>query len=228
MRPNLNLHLEARTIQSLAVEKLRGLIVSGEFSPGMKLVEADLCQMLGISRPSLREALRTLESERLVTIVPNRGPHISVLTWEEARQIYHVRSLLEGDAARTAAVNASKQDIAMMEKALHDFDSCLKTDDRRSEVETTQRFYEALLASSGNKIIEEILMTLLARISILRAHSMSAPGRATKSSAEMWAILEAIKRRDPAEAQAAAIQHVMNACASAKSVFTDSHRSKTA
>lgn len=219
MRQVASLLLEPRTIQSLAVERLRSLIVTGDFAPGAKLVEADLCQLLGISRPSLREALRTLEGERLVTIVPNRGPHVSMLTWEEAEQIYQVRCVLEGEAARVAAERASARDIAVMESALVDFDASLAKDDRENEVEATRRFYEGLLAAAGNKIVEEILMSLLARISMLRARSMSAPGRAVKSSAEMWKILKFVKAKDPQAARAAAAKHVQEACSSAKTVF---------
>src|SRR3712207_5371423 len=82
------------------VEKLREAIVAGVFEPGARLVEAHLCDVFGVSRPVIREALRSLEAERLVAIIPNRGPLVRVLTWPEAAEIYQVRSLLEGEAAR--------------------------------------------------------------------------------------------------------------------------------
>ena len=84
----MDLRVSPRTVQQETVEKLRVAILAGMFQPGARLVEAELCKMLGISRPSVREALRSLEAQRLVAIVPNRGPQIPIITWEEAEQIY--------------------------------------------------------------------------------------------------------------------------------------------
>src|SRR5512138_1076944 len=95
----MDLEVFPRTVRQEAVEKLRAAILAGRFQPGDRLVEADLCKVLGVSRPSLREALRSLEAERLIAIVPNRGPQIPIVSWTEAEEIYHVRALLEGEAA---------------------------------------------------------------------------------------------------------------------------------
>ncbi|MEO2038889.1 MAG: GntR family transcriptional regulator, partial [Martelella sp.] len=91
MPPDLNLRVLPRTVQQETVEKLRLAIFSGVFEPGSRLIESQLCVQLGISRPSLREALRSLAAERLIDIVPNRGPSIPTLTWEEVTAIYEVR-----------------------------------------------------------------------------------------------------------------------------------------
>ena len=88
---NHNLRISPKTVQQQIVEKLRGAIIEGVFKPGDRLIEADLCEMLGVSRPSIREALRSLEAERLIDIIPNRGPQIPILTWEQATEIYQVR-----------------------------------------------------------------------------------------------------------------------------------------
>ncbi len=89
-----------QSVQGQAVSKLRDAIVTGIFRPGDRLVESDLCTRLGISRPSVREALRSLEAERLVVIVPNRGPMIPILTVDMARQIYDVRACSKGKPRR--------------------------------------------------------------------------------------------------------------------------------
>ena len=99
----IDLRVLPKTVQQITVEKLRGAILSGMFKPGERLLEAQLCEMLGVSRPSVREALRSLEAERLVTLVPNKGPHIPIVTWEQATEIYQVRALLESEAAARAA-----------------------------------------------------------------------------------------------------------------------------
>src|SRR5690348_15248882 len=95
----MDLKVSPVSVQQQAASKLRAAILAGVFQPGDRLVEADLCERLGVSRPSVREALRSLEAEKLVAIVPNRGPLVPLITWEQAKEIYQVRVLLEGEAA---------------------------------------------------------------------------------------------------------------------------------
>lgn len=215
----MNLKVSPRTVQGLAVEKLRSAILAGMFKPGDRLIEANLCELLGVSRPSVREALRSLEAERLVSIIPNRGPHIPILTWQEAQEIYQVRSLLEGEAAAASAVNAKPTDHQKMRLALEIFGKAARRGEKELQVTSTAELYDVILGTCGNRIIEETLRGLHARISFLRERSMSQPGRAKFSLKEMSSICEAIERRDSDAARAAAIHHVERACAAAREAF---------
>ena len=223
----MDLKVSTQTVQGQAVRNLREAIISGMFRPGDRLVEADMCARLGVSRPSLREALRSLEAERLVVIVPNKGPYIPILTLEEAQEIYDVRALLEGEAAALFAHRAAKEAIAIMKGALTAFDQAAKQADLSGEVETTRQFYEQILSGCGNRIIQEMLSTLTARITFLRSKSMSQPGRAQKSSREMNAILKAIIAHDSEAARAAAISHVRLACKAATEVLLADEEKKS-
>lgn len=214
-----DLQILPKTVQKQTVERLRTAILEGLFKPGERLVEAEMATLLGISRPSLREALRSLEGERLVTIVPNRGPHISVVTWDEAEQIYQVRMLLEGEAAALSAARASPEHAERMRKALDHFSSASLASDRRGLVTATTTFYGVLLESCGNQIIEEIQKGLLARVNFLRNQSMSHPSRPIESLREMTAIYDAIVRHDAASAREAAIHHVQRASNAAKAAY---------
>jgi DNA-binding GntR family transcriptional regulator len=167
-----------------------------------------MCNSLGISRPSLREALRSLEAEKLIEITPNRGPQVATLTWSDAKAIYDVRGLLEGEAAALAAEGSSDKDVAIMSSSLAAFARAAKKSDHEGQLEATAKFYDTLLQSAGNKVIAEILSQLSARITWLRRRSMSLPGRALQSAGEMGAILEAIERRDAKSARATAKRHV--------------------
>ena len=91
------------TVRSMVAQKLREAIMSGTFKPGQRLVERELCEMTGVSRPSIREALRLLEADGLVTTVAHRGPVVSTISLEEAKQIYAARAVLEGFAGREFA-----------------------------------------------------------------------------------------------------------------------------
>jgi len=216
-----NLRISPKTVQQQIVEKLRGAISEGVFKPGDRLVEADLCEMLGVSRPSIREALRSLEAERLVEIIPNRGPQIPVLTWEHASEIYQMRALLEGEASYIAAKKATPDDLKLMRASLAAFGKAVRARDMKAEVAFTTEFYGHLLRICGNRIIEETLAGLLARINFLRGRSMSQPGRAKFSLQEMKAIFEAVEAGNGNAARSAAIRHVENAHRSANAAYEE-------
>jgi DNA-binding GntR family transcriptional regulator len=207
----MDLRIAPLGVQTQAVDRLREAIVSGHFLPGQRLVETDLCRALGISRGSVREALRRLEGERLVVITPNRGPSVTELSWEEAAQIYDVRALLEGEAAALAAQHATEEQRVAMRAALAEFDAAVSAEDAPGRVVSTARFYAAMLSACGNAVIEELLRGLHARINLLRSRSMSRQGRAAHSAREMRAILKGIQDRSPEAARKAAVLHVQAA-----------------
>src|SRR5258708_19994653 len=91
------------TVRSMGTQKLGEGIMSGTVKPGQRLVERELCEMTGVSRPSIREALRLLEADGLVNNVPHRGPVVSTISLEEAKQLYAARAVLEGFAGRECA-----------------------------------------------------------------------------------------------------------------------------
>lgn len=216
---NTDLRVSPKTVQQSAVEKLKDAIMSGVFKPGDRLIESTLCVSLGISRPSLREALRSLEAERLIEIVPNRGPQVPMLSWKAAEEIYDVRALLEGEAASRCATTISTQEIAALSLALNAFRKATKTKDPAGRVRATADFYRIILRSCGNEIIEQLLESLLARINFLRARSMSLSGRAERSYEELNSLFLAIKQGDADKARKMAIAHVTHARDAAKRSF---------
>ena len=92
---DLNVAREAASLRCLVENRLRAAIGNGTFKPGQRLIERELCEQTGVGRTSIREALRQLEAEGLVTTIPHRGPVVSTITVEEARQLYELRALLE-------------------------------------------------------------------------------------------------------------------------------------
>ena len=215
----MDLRIKPQTIQSQTVEKLREAIVGGMFKPGQKLVEATLCEQTGVSRSSLREALRQLEAEKLIRLIPNKGPFVADIDRAEAEQIYHVRAMLEGEACYLYASRADPGGIRAMRAALDDFDRAVKTGDAVERLASTARFYDVILASCGNRVIAELLQGLLARINFLRARSMATSGRARRSAVELRQILVAFEAGDARSARAAAVAHVGHACDAARESF---------
>jgi DNA-binding GntR family transcriptional regulator len=215
----MELRVSIQTVRQQAVEKLRAAILAGIFKPGDRLVEADLCARVGVSRPSLREALRSLEAEGLVIIIPNRGPQIPVLTWEQAEEIYQVRALLEGEAAALCARRAAREHHEGMRAALAAFEKAVRNNDGAGRLSSTADFYRIMQQGGGNSLIEDLLQRLMARINFLRAQSMSRAGRAKFSLREMRAIFQAVVRGDSRSARKAAEIHVQNASAAARATF---------
>jgi GntR family transcriptional regulator, trigonelline degradation regulator len=206
-------------VRDLAADTLRRAILTGALKPGERLVEAVLTKRMGISRPSIREALSQLAAEKLVTIVANKGPSVAIVTWAEALDIYNVRSLLEGEAAFLFASRATKADLALMSQALLEFQRAMKRNDAPQLVASTAEFYALIMEGCGNRIITEMLQGLNARVAVLRARSMSRPGRAKFSLSEMTALLDALKRGDAKGARVAAQTHVRAAATAARESF---------
>jgi DNA-binding GntR family transcriptional regulator len=208
-------------VRSQVISSLRDAILQGRFLPGQKLVEADLCELMGVSRPSVREALRQLEAEKLVVITPFRGPAVARIDWDEASQIYEVRALLEGQAAYLFAQRVTDADLESMEASLRTFQAAARRGDEAGRLLSTEEFYGVMLDKCGNKVIRDLLAGLHARINFLRARSMSRAGRAKQSGAEMQRIYEALHARSPKKAQQACTDHVRLACEAAKASFAD-------
>lgn len=189
--------------------RLRSAITQGRFQTGERLIERELCEMLGVSRPSLREALRQLEAEELVTLVPNRGPIVSEVSIAEAREIYEVRAMLEGLAARLFVRRAGKSDIAALRKALQELKKAASGQSGEPLLDLKNSFYEVLLAGCGNRVMRRVLTHMHNRIRLLRATTLA--GRTKAALAEVGKIVEAIERGDEAAAGAASIDHIERA-----------------
>jgi DNA-binding GntR family transcriptional regulator len=177
-----------------------------------------------VSRPSVREALRQLEAERLVVITPFKGPAVARIDWAEAEQIYEVRALLEGQGAYLFAARASKEQVTAMRSALKRFEDAVRKNDAERRLLHTDEFYNVMLKGCGNIVIEDLLTGLHARISFLRARSMSQQGRSSESAGELRRILNAIAAGDAEMARAACIEHVRRAANAAKASFAGAPR----
>ncbi len=215
----MELKISPRSVQQETVRMMREAIISGHFKPGEKLVEAKLCSQLGVSRTSVREALRVLAAEKLVTIVPNKGPSVAEVSWQEAESIYHLRALLEGEVAALAASRIEAADLQRMRDALDAFAIAVEDQDWVARLSATGDFYEVIIQRCGNAVMGDVLHGLLTRINFLRAKTMASPGRAKHSVRELRRIYEAIEKGDARGARAAAVAHVQAAEAEARDVY---------
>jgi DNA-binding GntR family transcriptional regulator len=201
------------TLRQQVLEVLRDAILNFQFKPGDRLIERELCEMTGVSRTSVREALRHLESEGLVQNLPNRGPIVATLTLDEAREIYEVRRALEGLAARLFAERAGAEQHAALDAVMAALERAFATNDTRAIVKATAQFYDVVLGGCGNEVVRRLISSLHARVTYLRATSVSQPGRAPDSLAEMHRLVAALKSGDADKAQAVCVEHIDRAAA---------------
>jgi GntR family transcriptional regulator, trigonelline degradation regulator len=205
----------AAPLREQVSDLLRKEIVEMRLRPGQRLVERELIERIGVSRTTIREAIRHLAAEGLVTTIPQKGAIVASPSWKEAAEVYEVRALLEGAAAREFAERASENQLKALHRALRLVER--RAEDPRGLLHAKGHFYEVFFDGSGNATIRQIIEGLQARVAVLRAASLQVDGRAAQSVVEIRAIVEAIERRDPAAASDAAAFHVRQA---ARAAFT--------
>jgi DNA-binding GntR family transcriptional regulator len=205
----------AAPVRAQAVEAIRSEIISGELAPGQKLVERELCERLGVSRNTLREACRQLEAEGFLVIPPHRGPTVARLSDREALAVYEVREALECFAVRLFVERATDDLMALLKDTVRKLESAHRSKDVSRMLETKNRFYEVLYSGADNHVLYEQARLLNGRLAQLRARSLSHGGRPLVSIKEIKGVLAKIVERDADEASALWRRHIRNAAATA-------------
>lgn len=216
------------TLREIVQEKMREAIISGLFSPGERLVERPLCDQLGVSRTVIRETIRYLEAEGLVEILPNRGPIVAPLSWDDARQIYEIRRMLETAAAMACARSPSqqfKQDLQAALMALKQAFAQTGADAVPGALfKASTRFYQVMFEAAGHHIAWEVVNRLNGRISRLRAMTLSETDRAQPGLSHMQAIYDAILQGDAEAARRAVETHLADAAAVAERLLSSEEK----
>lgn len=208
---DLQIAKQPATLRLVVEDRLRAAISAGDFKPGQRLIERELCELTGVGRTSIREALRQLEAEGLITNIPHRGPSVSTITVEEARQLYALRALLEGYAGRCCAELRVAEKSDALAKAVAVFERAARSGNQQQLIQAKSHFYDVLMEGSGNVFIKQVLTTLHNRITLLRITSMTQPGRLKKSITEIRTILATIQAGDSVGAERACHEHVKKA-----------------
>ncbi|WP_432839738.1 GntR family transcriptional regulator [Dactylosporangium sp. CA-092794] len=196
-------------IRSQVVDNLRQAILDRRLAPGKRLIERELVELTGVSRTSVREALRELAAEGLVTAIPNKGTVVTSVSAEEARQLYQVRSVLEALAGRLFVQHASATQRRALVKALERIERL--TVKGAPVLAAKDAFYEVLFEGGGNDALRSVVAGLHARVSVLRSLSLSVPGRTENSTKELRAIVDAVLAGDADAAGEACARHVEEA-----------------
>lgn len=193
-----------------AYRRLLDEIQSGTLAPGARLRETDLADRLGISRTPVREAIRQLEADGLVTHLPRQGATIRRLDHAEVVELYEMRAVLEGTAARLAARAASDIELAELAALNADLAGAPAGPQAR---EVNRQFHRMLLDAARNRFLVKSMSALQKALLILGPTTLSDPTRAALAVDEHAAVLAALQSRDGAGAESAMRAHVNAALA---------------
>ncbi len=208
MSTTIEIERMAAPLRKRVLDALRVAIVSGQLQPGARLTERELIAMTSVSRTVIREALRQLETEGLVDMVPNKGPVVRALTAEEARDLYRIRAVLEGLAARLFVENANAEETKSLGSSLQAVRKAYKNGQAEDVLKSKNKFYEILNAGARSDTLGTMLSTLHGRIWRWRAlglkHPQRSKSRSQQSLSNLEEIVRSIKAGDADKAEAIA------------------------
>ncbi|HXF82574.1 MAG TPA: GntR family transcriptional regulator, partial [bacterium] len=210
--------------RELVFRKLREAILIGRFQPGQRLRERELVSRLGVSRTPIREALRKLELEGLITTVPYKGPTVTRPTLDGARQLYETRAALEGQATALFTARATEAAVERLRAQIAEAERALARRQPAAVLSANNAFHDEIAAGCGNALLQTLIANLRDRIVLLRVESLSYPGRRSRSIAEHKTIVRLIERGDAAGARAAVEEHIMHAWRAARAQLIEQRR----
>lgn len=187
---------------------IREDILSGKYKKDEELRENTIAMELGVSRTPVREALRQLELEGLVQIIPNKGATVTGVSVKDMKDIYIIRSYLEGLCARWACENITQAQLEQLEEIQFLFEFHTKKKHYDQLVELDDRFHDIIYAASNSRMLTHVLVDFHHYVQRVRKVSLSSEERSINCINEHNAIVEALKQRDADRAEELAQQHI--------------------
>jgi DNA-binding GntR family transcriptional regulator len=185
---------------------IRTAIQSGDFKPGERLREIDLAKQIGLSRTPIREALSWLESEGLVAHDPARGVVVAELDYSMVTELYYMREVLEGTAARLVAQHASDVEISILDDLCQQYEAALG--DEAALTASNRRFHDTLYRCSHNRYLLNMVTVLHDALSLLGRTTLDNADRAAETLREHRVVVAAIRARDADAAEQALRTHI--------------------
>ena len=199
------------SLRGRVFHRIREDILSGKYKENDELKEMTIGEELGVSRTPVREAFRQLELEGLIQIIPNKGAYVTGITKKDVKDIYMIRSLLEGLCAAWATENISEELMEELEENVYLADFHVQKDHFEQVAQLDNRFHEILYIASGSKQLEHRLRDFHQYVARIRKRTLATKERSIASNNEHRMIMEAMKEKDAKKAQELANMHMINA-----------------
>ncbi|MBM7866380.1 FCD domain-containing protein [Heliobacterium gestii] len=200
-----------RPLRDIVFDNLREAIITGVLRPGERLMEIQLAEEMGVSRTPVREAIRKLELEGFVVMVPRKGAYVSNISVKDITDVFELRAALESLAAGLAAQRITEDETEQMERLLVKTMACFEEDNLDDLVETDIDFHDMVYRASRNQRLVQIINNLREQLRRFRTTSLSHPGRMREAWEEHRKLVEAIADRNVVLAQSLAWEHIENA-----------------
>lgn len=202
----------ARSASAAAADLIREAIVDGRVSPGHRLKEEELAQQLGISRTPVREALLVLQAEGLVEAAPNRGSAVRAYDRRDLEEMYELRALLEGHAARRAAAHRAEAHVGELRASCERFAALLTDRDVASLVGENTSFHETILDAAASERLKGMVRQVVAMPLVYTSYYWYSPAECANSHRAHLELVDAIAARDEHASERIMREHVFAAC----------------
>jgi DNA-binding GntR family transcriptional regulator len=212
MTPQSNLQpLPVMRVADAGLEALRRAILDGELPPGKRLIEEELAAQMGISRTPLRRALAVLEAEGLVEAQPRHGVRVRVYTADEVDDLYRLRAVLEGEAARRAADAITPNAIENLEASCDRLEGMPPSVELREAIDENLIFHNVILDLAGSRRLRHMVRNVIALPVMYQQNIWSVPGQLDRSRAEHRALVVALGARQRARSERIMRAHILTA-----------------
>lgn len=200
-----------KPLREIVFETIRNAILSGNLKPGERLMEVQMAESLGVSRTPVREAIRKLELEGLVIMLPRKGAFIADLSVKDLTEVMEIRASLEGLAAGLAAVRIDETELEDLEVKALRFHKAIESDDVDALIHMDLDFHEAIFKASRNERLIQLNNNLREQVERFREIYHKKVNKSKETSKEHYEMVEAISRRDIDKAEKLARRHIENA-----------------
>lgn len=201
--------IQKQNISEDLVVYIKQQILNGDLNPGDRIVETKLARELGISQTPVREALRQLQGEGVVSILPNKGPIVRTLDIQDAYEIYSIRSMLEGLAIRLATQISTDQEFMELEQFYNQMKTKLTDDSVAYLLHDSSHIHETIINMSRHSRLISMYKSISFQISLIN-RLVGAKSTKQKEIDEHLELIEALKRKDPDHAEETMRRHIYN------------------
>lgn len=202
---------EYKPLRDVVFENLREAILEGRLSPGQRLMEVQLAEQLGVSRTPVREAIRKLELEGLVVMLPRKGAYVANMSLKDIIDVLEIRASLEGLSASLAAERIHEDDIKKLEKIAKEFKEHATDGDVEGLLKMDVEFHECIFKATNNKRLHQLINSLWEQVYRFRVTYISDYDSSVNIIKEHELILDAIKKGDSELAKKYATEHIEKA-----------------
>ncbi len=197
-------------LRDMVFDVLMSAIMSGQLSPGERLLEVQLAEEMGVSRTPVREAIRRLELEGFVVMLPRKGAYVAGLSIDDVENVYEIRTALETLAVKLAAQRMQDEDYRLLDALAERMQATWQEGDVEAWVKLDANFHELLYKFSRNDRLVQLMSNVMEQISRYRIISLANVEVRHNSLAEHQNVISALRRRDSEAAVEAAAQHIEN------------------